>query len=174
MKISWIERISQNLGLIPRLERSGPPEPLREAGPLERYPSPDQWDDFVELDAQAWPKRVERHYSIVPTTCFNCEAACGLLAYIDKETNQVRKFEGNPYHPGSRGKELCQGSGFHQPDSGLSTDTLSSKAERSAGFRGVGKDQLGPGVIGNCGQDPKVAAGRSTGQGGLSRGTTRP
>ena len=109
MKNSWIERFSENLGLIPRLERTPPPEPLREPGPLERYPSPDQWDDFVELDAQAWPKRVERHYSIVPTTCFNCEAACGLLAYIDKETNQVRKFEGNPYHPGSRGKNCAKG-----------------------------------------------------------------
>jgi anaerobic selenocysteine-containing dehydrogenase len=36
---------------------------------------------------------------IVPTTCFNCESACGLLAYIDKVTGEVQKFEGNPNIP---------------------------------------------------------------------------
>ncbi|MEZ4523237.1 MAG: hypothetical protein R3A46_16580 [Thermomicrobiales bacterium] len=50
-----------------------------------------------------WPERVERRYAIVPTICFNCEAACGLLAYVDKETLRIRKLEGNPLHPGSRG-----------------------------------------------------------------------
>jgi anaerobic selenocysteine-containing dehydrogenase len=45
----------------------------------------------------------------VPTTCFNCESACGLLAYIDKETLEVRKFEGNPEHPGSRGRNCAKG-----------------------------------------------------------------
>ena len=46
---------------------------------------------------------------IVPTTCFNCEAGCGLLSYVDKETMRVRKFEGNPYHPGSRGRNCAKG-----------------------------------------------------------------
>jgi len=63
----------------------------------------------MELDANAWPKRVERNYSLIPTTCFNCESACGLLAYIDKETGQVAKFEGNPRHPGSRGRTCAKG-----------------------------------------------------------------
>ena len=27
--------------------------------------------------------------TLVPTTCFNCEAACGLVAYVDKETNII-------------------------------------------------------------------------------------
>ena len=30
-------------------------------------------------------------------TCFNCESACGMLAYVDKDTGQVTKFEGNPH-----------------------------------------------------------------------------
>src|SRR6266508_1511610 len=63
------------------------------------YPGPSR----VHLAAKAWPQRVERRYMLVPTTCFNCESACGLLAYVDRETLQVRKFEGNPEHPGSRG-----------------------------------------------------------------------
>jgi anaerobic selenocysteine-containing dehydrogenase len=63
----------------------------------------------VELDPKAWPQRKERHYSLVPTTCFNCESACGLLAYIDKTTGEVQKFEGNPEHPGSRGRNCAKG-----------------------------------------------------------------
>ena len=52
---------------------------------------------------------VEKRYSLVPTTCFNCESACGLLAYVDKESGQVSKFEGNPHHPGSRGRNCAKG-----------------------------------------------------------------
>ena len=60
---------------------------------LSTGPPPESWDDWVELDATAWPKRIERHYCCVPTICFNCEAACGLLAFVDRETGAVRKFE---------------------------------------------------------------------------------
>src|SRR5256712_10734735 len=76
---------------------------------LAAYPPEERWDDWVELDSRAWPRRKERRYSLVPTTCFNCESACGLLAYIDKETNQIQKFEGNPEHPGSRGRNCAKG-----------------------------------------------------------------
>jgi anaerobic selenocysteine-containing dehydrogenase len=63
----------------------------------------------VEYDAKAWPRRVARRYMLIPTICFNCEAACGLLAYVDKETLQIQKFEGNPEHPGSRGRNCAKG-----------------------------------------------------------------
>jgi anaerobic selenocysteine-containing dehydrogenase len=76
---------------------------------LAACPPRERWDDWVELDPRAWPRRVERHYLLVPTTCFNCESACGLLAYVDRETLQVRKFEGNPEHPGSRGRSCAKG-----------------------------------------------------------------
>jgi anaerobic selenocysteine-containing dehydrogenase len=46
---------------------------------------------------------------LVPTTCFNCESACGLLAYVDRQTLEIRKLEGNPEHPGSRGKNCAKG-----------------------------------------------------------------
>jgi anaerobic selenocysteine-containing dehydrogenase len=78
-------------------------------GTLASYPPRDRWDDWVELDAKAWPKRVERHYMLVPTICFNCEAACGLLAYVDRETLEIKKFEGNPEHPASRGRNCAKG-----------------------------------------------------------------
>jgi anaerobic selenocysteine-containing dehydrogenase len=76
---------------------------------LTNFPPPERWDDWQEYDAQAWPMRVKHEYRLVPTTCFNCESACGLLAYVDKETGQVRKFEGNPAHPGSRGRNCAKG-----------------------------------------------------------------
>jgi len=76
---------------------------------LAAFPPKERWDDWTELDSLAWPKRVERRYALIPTTCFNCESACGLLAYIDKLTGAVQKFEGNPEHPGSRGRNCAKG-----------------------------------------------------------------
>jgi anaerobic selenocysteine-containing dehydrogenase len=78
-------------------------------GGLASYPSPARWDDWIEYDPAYWPRKVEKHYSLVPTICFNCEAACGLLAYVDKEKPTIRKFEGNPAHPGSRGRNCAKG-----------------------------------------------------------------
>lgn len=85
-----------------------PPEP-HATGELAGYPPPEQWDDWVEYEAMAWPNRVERHFLVIPTVCFNCEAACGLLAYVDKESGEIRKLEGNPVHPASRGRNCAKG-----------------------------------------------------------------
>ncbi|PYS91695.1 MAG: formate dehydrogenase [Acidobacteria bacterium] len=76
---------------------------------LASFPPKERWDDWVELESKAWPRREEHHYKLVPTTCFNCEAACGLLAYVDRESGAVRKFEGNPEHPASRGRNCAKG-----------------------------------------------------------------
>ena len=106
MAESFIEKFAQKLRIIPNLDREhsdGNSEELR------KFPSPEEWHDFKELDANAWPVRIEKNYSLVPTTCFNCESACGMLAYVDKNTGQVTKFEGNPHHPGSRGRNCAKG-----------------------------------------------------------------
>ncbi len=76
---------------------------------LAAFPPRERWNDWVELDSKAWPRRVEKRYMLVPTTCFNCESACGLLAYVDRDSLQVRKVEGNPEHPGSRGRNCAKG-----------------------------------------------------------------
>ncbi len=76
---------------------------------LAAFPPRERWDHWVELDSRSWPRRVEHHSMLVPTTCFNCESACGLLAYVDRQTLRVRKFEGNPEHPGSRGRNCAKG-----------------------------------------------------------------
>lgn len=76
---------------------------------LHSFPPLERWDDWVEYEAKAWPRKVEKHYRLVPTTCFNCEASCGLVAYIDRDSGAIRKLEGNPYHPGSRGRNCAKG-----------------------------------------------------------------
>jgi anaerobic selenocysteine-containing dehydrogenase len=82
-------------------------------GRMTSYPPTDKWGDWVEWDSRAWPKKVARRYTLVPTICFNCESGCGLLAYVDKTTFEIRKFEGNPVHPGSRGRNCAKGPATH-------------------------------------------------------------
>ncbi|HNR13102.1 MAG TPA: molybdopterin-dependent oxidoreductase [Thermodesulfobacteriota bacterium] len=81
----------------------------RDGGHLSSYPPVEKWEDWVEYDPSVWPQKKGLHYQLIPTICFNCESACGLLAYIDKETGQVAKFEGNPMHPASRGRVCAKG-----------------------------------------------------------------
>ena len=96
---------------------SSMPEPLHPvarglaapAGSLASYPPVERWDDWETYDAAAWPRKVKRRFALIPTICFNCEAACGLLAYVDKSTGRIEKFEGNPVHPGSRGRNCAKG-----------------------------------------------------------------
>lgn len=88
-------------------------EVIQEDGRISQYPPAERWDDWVEYDSKAWPERVARNYTLVPTICFNCESACGLMAYVDKQTYDIRKFEGNPAHPGSRGRNCAKGPATH-------------------------------------------------------------
>jgi len=84
-------------------------QPFQRFGGLSSFPPPDRWDDWAEWDVKAWPRKVKKNYRIIPTVCFNCEAACGLLAYIDKQTGKLRKLEGHPFHPASRGRNCAKG-----------------------------------------------------------------
>jgi anaerobic selenocysteine-containing dehydrogenase len=132
-RLSWIEKAAISLGLIdqrPHHDHAGD-------GLLTSAPPPEEWDDWVEIETHGWPgKRIEKHYSLVPTTCFNCESACGLLAFVDKSTGEIRKFEGNPVHPASRGRLCAKGPAtinqINDPDRIL-------HPLRRAGKRGEGK-----------------------------------
>ncbi|HXG52281.1 MAG TPA: molybdopterin-dependent oxidoreductase [candidate division Zixibacteria bacterium] len=94
---------------------SDPRQPLNpaaaglEPAALSTHPPVSAWDDWVEFDTAHWPRKVEKRYRVIPTVCFNCEAACGLLAFVEKDTRRIRRFEGNPEHPGSRGRACAKG-----------------------------------------------------------------
>jgi len=79
------------------------------AEPFRSHPDPSQWDDYVDFESTSWPKKDRRRYWIIPSICFNCESGCGILAYVDKDTLDIRKIEGNPVHPGSRGRTCAKG-----------------------------------------------------------------
>ncbi len=103
---------------------------------LSFYPPIEEWADFKELDGNDWkrggidrkgvrsesnPDGIEvNDYMIVPTACSNCEASCGLTAWIDKKTFTVKKYMGNPFHPASRGRNCAKGyaaqSQMYDPD----------------------------------------------------------
>ncbi len=103
---------------------------------LSFYPPVEEWDSFKELDGTDWKRGgIERHgvrsednpdgiqvndYTIVPTVCSNCEAGCGLTAWVNKDTMTVRKYMGNPVHTGSRGRNCAKGyavtSQMYDPD----------------------------------------------------------
>jgi len=87
------------------------PRPTARTSPWELAvgPPPERWDDWTEPDARAWPRKASRRFRVVPTICFNCESACGLLGFVDKATGETVKFEGNPVHPGSRGRTCAKG-----------------------------------------------------------------
>ena len=72
-------------------------------------PTPPDGTTSRRTTPEAWPTPVTRHFQLVPTTCFNCEANCGLVAWIDKDTGEIAKFEGNPHHPASRGRNCAKG-----------------------------------------------------------------
>ncbi len=103
---------------------------------LSFYPPVEEWDNFQELDGDDWKRGgIERHgvrsesnpdgikvndYMLVPTVCSNCEAGCGLTAWVDKKTMRVKKYMGNPLHDGSRGRNCAKGyatlSQMYDPD----------------------------------------------------------
>ncbi len=105
-----IEKIAEKIGVIPKLHVDRDPllDRMTETD-LDKFPPMEKWDHWEEYEAKSWPKKEKKAYTIVPTTCFNCESACGLTAYVDKESGEIRKFEGNPFHPGSRGRNCAKG-----------------------------------------------------------------
>jgi len=114
-------------------------------GTPEHYPPHAKWDSFTELSGNDWkrggigrqgvqseenPEGIKANeYMLVPTSCSNCEASCGLTAWVNigdfkKSGNakdlRVVKYMGNPLHAGSRGRNCAKGyaaqSQMYDPD----------------------------------------------------------
>ena len=141
--------------MLPRLMPRSHDAPEMQVTPLESFPPIEQWDDWVEYDAKAWPKKVEKRYTLVPTTCFNCEAACGLVAYVDKETSEIQKLEGNPLPPRLARPELREGAGDAQPDPRSAAHPVSAEARRSARLGQVRAHDVGRSARRVRGADPQ-------------------
>ena len=69
-KTTFIEKIAEKLRLIPDLqkEREADIQRLVPNGELTKFPPMEQWDDWTEYEAKAWPKIEKKNYTIVPTT----------------------------------------------------------------------------------------------------------
>lgn len=121
---------------------------------LSFYPPLEQWEDFQELSGEDWKrggiarKGVQSEenpdgiyvndFIIVPTACSNCEASCGLTAWIDKKTFTVKKYMGNPLHPASRGRNCAKG--YATQSQMYDPDRLPFPIKRASGSkRGEGK-----------------------------------
>jgi hypothetical protein len=111
-------------------------------GRMSQYPPAELWDDWVEYSGKEWPRKVAHRYMLIPTVCFNCESACGLLAYVDKTSLEIKKFEGNPKHPGSRGRNCAKGP---PPTTRFTTRSASStrSSEWANGARANGSGSVG-------------------------------
>jgi len=112
---------------------------------LSFYPPLEEWDSFKELDGNDWkrggagrngivsdnnPDGIKvNEFMLVPTVCSNCEAQCGLTAWVevgeykktkDPRSLRVKKYMGNPLHAGSRGRNCAKGyaaqSQMYDPD----------------------------------------------------------
>ena len=144
------------------------------SGGLASYPPVERWDDWEEYDPKAWPRSVERRYQLVPTICFNCEAACGLLAYVDKERLTIQKFEGNPEHPGSRGRNCAKGPATLNQIEDPERIRYPAEARRAAGRGPVGARQLGRGARRHRGAHPEGARRGAAQRGDVPRRPARP
>ncbi len=102
-KPSWIEKMASRMGLVPG--QTVKPEPSPYGDDLRNYPPFEKWLEVEEQDSA----RRTRKMAMIPTTCFNCESGCGLLAAIDVDQQEIVRIEGNPLHPGSRGRNCAKG-----------------------------------------------------------------
>ena len=88
----------------PARRRAEPPATAASTRP------PTQWDDWVEWDAEGLAGRRSRTLHARArrsASTANRPAACSPTS--TRTTWQIRKFEGNPLHPGSRGRNCAKG-----------------------------------------------------------------
>jgi hypothetical protein len=124
-------------------------------GRLSQYPPAEYWDDWVEWDGKAWPQKVARRYMLIPTVCFNCESACGLLAYVDKTTPGNQEVRGQPGPSRQPGAQLRQRPRHPQPDLRPRTHPLPAQTRRRARRRQVEAHHLGQALRRNRRKDAR-------------------
>ena len=101
--------------------------------PLESFPPLEQWDDWVEYDATAWPQqgREALHARADDLLQLRGGVRAGRVRRQD-DAAQIRKLEGNPLPPRLARPQLRQGPGDAQPDRRPRAHPLSAEARRPA------------------------------------------
>ena len=96
---------------------------------------------------------------LVPTTCFNCESACGLLAYVDSETLTGPQVRRQSRASRLARTQLREGPGDAQPGHRPRSHPLSAQARRR-----TRRGQMGAGDAGTrrSTTSPRASARRSS------------
>jgi hypothetical protein len=81
----------------------------RDGSHLASCPPVEKWDDWVELDPEAWPRRVKSITSLFRPSASTANRRAGFSLTSIRKPGQVAKFEGNPKHPASRGRLCAKG-----------------------------------------------------------------
>ena len=113
------------------------------SGGLASYPPVEKWDDWVEYDTAQWPRKVEKHCRIIPTICFNCEAACGLVAVCRKGHQSHSPLRRQSRTSRQPRPQLRQRTGDAQSSHRSRTHSLSAEARRQARRRQMGARRPG-------------------------------
>ena len=81
---------------------------------------------------RAGRRRTGGNYWIIPSICFNCESACGILAYVDKETADRPQDRRQPAPSRQPRPHLREGRRHAEPARGSGSHPLSAAARRRA------------------------------------------
>src|SRR5258708_17284122 len=76
---------------------------------LAAFPPKERWDDWTELDSQAWPPRKERRDSLRRRTRFKPEPAIRCLSCVEQHAHSLQKFRLKHRYPGRRGPNSATG-----------------------------------------------------------------
>ena len=114
---------------------------------LAAFPPKERWDDWVELDSRAWP--AARGAPLHARADHLLQLRVGLRPARlrgPRRPGQVRKFEGNPEHPGSRGRNCAKGPATLNQVTDPDRILYPLRRAGPRGERPVGAGQLGRGA----------------------------
>ncbi len=76
---------------------------------LAAYPPVERWDDWEEYDPVAWPRQGQAPLLADPDDLLQLRGGLRPARLRRSEDAAIQKFEGNPVHPGSRGRNCAKG-----------------------------------------------------------------
>ena len=173
MAKSWIERTAEALRLIPTLPeiRGRMNLPRLSKTSLLGFPPPERRTDGEKYEAKAWRCPKKRRYRLLPTTWFNWESPYGLVAYLEKATGRVRRFEATPTPPPRGGEPARKGRPLSTGSATLSESCIPASGTAPGA---VGASELRTGAGGDHRPDPHPPGLGAPQRVGVPCGAPRP